>query len=397
MPSDHEPCCEHGHSCRHEGGKSKAKAPSPKTPGSSTKKKGRGKKKDEFSSDALLAKIAELEASQAESSVPMPPPVILPPELTANIGRHIPADLRDKYLTQVAHTEWERQQIQGYQNKIAAIQKEREDILAEIAKVDDSRQKLDSLCKQLQARNKEVLEGVRERGEEEQQKRKALSEQFSTTIADITARMEVQQKERLRMAAENDGLRQQIEGMKDTILAREAVFKGQAERKDVELQALQKRLEDGEVHALADAQKFEDWRLSTEEQGTVIDDLRAQLQLYNLKFERFQTTLTKSNPVFVDYKVEMEKVSKRIRQLDTDNQQLRLTVARADLQIVDFAEQRAKAMNKATKLELENEDLQALAKRLTAERARLKTLKAARDKPPQPSDSPATAPSVAAH
>lgn len=31
----------------------------------------------------------------------VPPPVILPPELTANIGRHISADLRDKYLTQV--------------------------------------------------------------------------------------------------------------------------------------------------------------------------------------------------------------------------------------------------------------------------------------------------------
>lgn len=28
---------------------------------------------------------------------------------------------------------------------------------------------------------------------------------------------------------------------------------------------------------------------------TVIDDLRAQLQRYNLKFERFQTTLTKSD------------------------------------------------------------------------------------------------------
>ncbi len=47
-------------------------------------------------------------------------------------------------------------------------------------------------------------EGVRERGEAEQQRRRELSEKFSETIADITVRMEKQQQERLQMASEND-------------------------------------------------------------------------------------------------------------------------------------------------------------------------------------------------
>ena len=49
-----------------------------------------------------------------------------------------------------------------------------------------------------------MQEGVRERGEEDQGKRRELSEKFSTTINEITARMESQQQERLRVAGEND-------------------------------------------------------------------------------------------------------------------------------------------------------------------------------------------------
>lgn len=40
----------------------------------------------------------------------------------------------------------------------------------------------------------------------------------------------------------------------------------------------------------------------------MVEDLRNQLQVYSSKFELFQSTLAKSNPVFLTYKLEMDKV-----------------------------------------------------------------------------------------
>jgi chromosome segregation ATPase len=376
MPSDHDACsCAPEQSQQKEKGcqaaKTKPKTNSPKS-NPTVKKKVKSKKKDEISADAILAKIAELEAGKGEASVVPEKSAPLQTTASPKMGLHIPSDLREKYLNQVALTARERREIALHQSKIDQLVKEKDGILSQISKVEEKKQKLDTLCKQLQARNKEILESVRERGEDEQGLRKELSEKFSSTITDITAKMEMQQTERLKMAEENDQLRVKIEEMKDVILSREDTFKALHEKKEAEVQKLQQKLKDVEVKAVEEESKFEEWKNEIAGQSVVVDSLRDQLQNYSGKFEAFQSTLSKSNPVFQSYKLEMDMITKRIRLLDHENQQLRLKTLKTDHSILDLFEERNKDMSKLSKLEEQNATLQQLAKDLNAQRAELK-------------------------
>jgi regulator of replication initiation timing len=77
-------------------------------------------------------------------------------------------------------------------------------VYGEFTKVSALRQKLESLCRELQRQNKILLDENKRVSTEEQQKRQELSTKFHNTIKDITSKLEEQGDERLQQIKENE-------------------------------------------------------------------------------------------------------------------------------------------------------------------------------------------------
>eukprot|EP00992_Anisonema_acinus_P012504 TRINITY_DN8160_c0_g1_i1.p1 TRINITY_DN8160_c0_g1~~TRINITY_DN8160_c0_g1_i1.p1 ORF type:complete len:371 (+),score=103.01 TRINITY_DN8160_c0_g1_i1:42-1154(+) len=365
---EHESCKSRLSPDKKDGGRVKVKGSSPKAEGKEKKArkpkgKARGVTKD-MTKDMIERRIEELEKQRPSAGAAV--------AVDTLVMKAEASDISGKLQQQILQTQRLRLDIVAQEEKAECVNKETAQILLEVEQANDKKAKLESICADLQKQNKVVLDGVRLSGEEEQQKRKELSESFSQTINEITAQMEEQAQERLTMAQANDGLREEINQLKDELLRREAVFQEQLAKRDGEVAAVHSRLKGVEGQFAKKEEQFEECRRQMEDQQQSEEALRAQLQLYSTKFEHFQATLTRANPVFGVYKAEMDRMSTRIKSLETTNAQMRDTTAKADAKIVDLTEEAAHRAPRLAQLEAEHQRLTQLCKALTSERAALR-------------------------
>jgi hypothetical protein len=112
--------------------------------------------------------------------------------------------LNTKYLQQVGETRQLEKELLALRRKCEQVNKEKDTIYGEFTKVSALRQKLESLCRELQRQNKILLDENKRVSTEEQQKRQELSTKFHNTIKDITSKLEEQGDERLQQIKENE-------------------------------------------------------------------------------------------------------------------------------------------------------------------------------------------------
>eukprot|EP00658_Telonema_sp_P-2_P028862 TRINITY_DN22031_c0_g1_i1.p1 TRINITY_DN22031_c0_g1~~TRINITY_DN22031_c0_g1_i1.p1 ORF type:complete len:191 (+),score=87.83 TRINITY_DN22031_c0_g1_i1:112-684(+) len=156
--------------------------------------------------------------------------------------------------------------------------------------------------------------------------------------------------------------------IRDRYELREQQFAHQLKTKDLEQQLSdakfnhQSEISKQEGHKLEAYQKELETRLLTEK------ELRAQLVVYNEKFETFQETLSKSNEVFGTFKKEMDKMSKTIKKQDKENAELRKKSQKCDLEIVTLFQERDHYKKEFEKSQSQLTSLQSLCKTLQDER-----------------------------
>ncbi|CAM6034441.1 unnamed protein product [Sphagnum compactum] len=230
------------------------------------------------------------------------------------------------------------------------------------------RQKLESLCRELQRQNKILLDENKRVSTEEQQKRQELSTKFHNTIKDITSKLEEQGDERLQQIKENEILREKLKHFTQQYEIREQHYGHQLRTKALEQQLAEVKLkQQQELFAQEEAKSH----LYTEQIAQLLkteQDLRSQLGLYGDKFEQFQDTLTKSNDVFATFKKEMEKMSKTIKKLEKENFSLKKKCEKSDVTIIELLDERASLKKQAETSRNQKEKLEALCRSLQAER-----------------------------
>lgn len=86
------------------------------------------------------------------------------------------------------------------------VKRERDHLQAEYNKLMITKAKLESLCRELQKHNKQIKEETQRRAEEEDRKRKELSQKFQSTINDITAQMADNHKRNQQLKQDNNEL-----------------------------------------------------------------------------------------------------------------------------------------------------------------------------------------------
>lgn len=239
---------------------------------------------------------------------------------------------------------------------------------AQLAKSVLVREKLESLCRELQRHNKQLTEECKRIASEEQQKRLDLSTRFHDAIKDVSAKLEEQGGERMRQIKENELLQEKLIHFTQQYELQEEQYAQQLRTKSLEQQLLEVKLkQQEELHKQGEA-KIE---LYTEQITQLLKTeqaLRERLSLYEDKFEQFQEMLTKSNEVFASFKTQMEKMSKTIKKLEKENFTLQKKCEKSDVSLIELVDERANLRKQLETTRNQKEKLEGLCRTLQAER-----------------------------
>lgn len=245
---------------------------------------------------------------------------------------------------------------------------EKKSSFAELTKSLLIREKLESLCRELQRQNKQLTDECKRIASEEQQKRLDLSTRFHDAIKDVTIKLEEQGDERLRQIKENEMLQEKLRHFTQQYEFQEQQYTQQLRTKSLEQQLLEVKLKQQEELFKQGEAKI---HLYTEQIAQLLkteQDLRGRLALYGDKFEQFQDTLTKSNEVFASFKIEMEKMSKTIKTLEKENLSLKKKVEKLDVSLIELVDERESLKKQLETARKQKEKLEALCRSLQAER-----------------------------
>lgn len=186
-----------------------------------------------------------------------------------------------------------------------------------------AKEKLESLCAQLQQQTKALADEGKRVAEKERLKRQELADEFQQTIGEVKKKVDEQVQERVRSARENEELRSKFKQFFERYDKREKELNEEQKRHEEEAKELEGKLTEQvqtyrtEAHREATAQREND--VLTESENA----LRAQLQAYSSKFGQFQDALTKSDKVFAQYKRRRNKMERRVETLLKENAELR--------------------------------------------------------------------------
>jgi len=262
-------------------------------------------------------------------------------------------------------------QVKLEQRRTLAALKEKEMINVEHQKAILAKSKLESLCRELQKHSKMIKDEAMKRAQMEETKRKEVADSFQSTIDEVTSRMQNNSERNNALRDQNEELASKMKHLVDQYEQREDHIDKILKHKDLELQLVQAKLDK------AEAEKKELTERGTKEREVLLAQtlesvkknqmleqnekhLRAQIELYTEKYDEFQSTLSKSNTVFNNFKSEMAQMTKKIKKLEKEiqmwkgrwessNTQLEKVTKEKENGEADLKEARSKA-NKLEKL-----------------------------------------------
>ncbi|CAN1237817.1 Txlna [Linum grandiflorum] len=225
------------------------------------------------------------------------------------------------------------------------------------------RDKLESLCRELQRQNKEgewkrvLTEGKSLRLE--------LSSKFEDAIKDVSNKLEEQKEESLFQLRENEMLRTNLKHLADDyILAQQQIL--QLERLELEISGLEIKQHEEKL-----AQDQSQLKLYVEQALQLLGtekNLQVQLTSDGEKFPHLQEALAKSDKILETFKLEIDKMSNSIEELKKENEFLKSKCERSDYTIAELVGERQMMKEQLERTKNQKEKLESLCRSLHAER-----------------------------
>lgn len=291
--------------------------------------------------------------------------------------------LAKKYIQLAADMKTSETKLDDVESKHKELKREKEQMQTEYGRVNMAKSKLESLCRELQKQNKIIKEEIQRRADEEDRKRRELSQKFQVTINDITTQMGENHKRNQQLKQDNIDLAQKLKGLVEQYEVREQHIEKVLKAKQLELQLCEAKLQQQslisqeerqnnlrEKHSLL--QESLDQKKRVEMLVRQEAELKSQLALYTEKFVEFQSTLTKSNEVFATFKKEMDKMTKTIRKLEKESNMWRTRYENTNVSLIQMVEERTQNNNEIHAQKGKVDKLEKLCRALQSERRKLK-------------------------
>ncbi|KAJ9464124.1 hypothetical protein DIPPA_18957 [Diplonema papillatum] len=211
-----------------------------------------------------------------------------------------------------------QKQVAQMQAKNAQLEKEKLTALQEKEKEKDLCDGLDKLARDLRKKKDDTLEDVKRREDVQNAARLALTQRFQDTISNITKQLEVDTEQQTAATNENRRLRERLSQLGREVELRAQQYEQLIKTRDVEL-----RLSEAKAEHLKELAKGDRFKSDLQQKRLVEErkaelELKEQLTVITTKFDSLQDTIVKSNKLFKEYKSEMDKLTKRIRSMETE-------------------------------------------------------------------------------
>ncbi|CAL9173659.1 unnamed protein product [Musa hybrid cultivar] len=230
------------------------------------------------------------------------------------------------------------------------------------------RERLESLCRELQRQNKMLMDECQRVSTEGQNMRLDLSTKFNDAIKDISSKLEVQKDECLSQLKENEMLRNKLKLLADQYSLSEQHFAQKLQQKTLELQLADLKLKQQEEKSAKEETQMQLYAEQVSQLMATEKSLRLQLAADEERFQQFQDALSKSNEVFEAFKQEIEKMTKLIKELKKENEFLKSKCEKSDIALVKLIEERESMKKQLEKVKNQKEKLESLCRSLQAER-----------------------------
>ncbi|GMI80627.1 hypothetical protein like AT5G50840 [Hibiscus trionum] len=230
------------------------------------------------------------------------------------------------------------------------------------------RDKLESLCRELQRQNKMLMDECKRVSTEGQNIRLDLSARFHNAIKDVTNKLEEQKNECLSTLKENEMLREKLKQFADQYALSEQQFEQKLKQKTLELELADLKIKQHEEKLIQEQVQMKVYAEQVSQLLATEKNLRTQLTADGEKFQQFQDALLKSNEVFETFKQEIDKMGKSIKELKKENVFLKSKCDKSDVTLIELVEERELLKKQLEKTKNQKEKLESLCRSLQAER-----------------------------
>ncbi|GLT70100.1 hypothetical protein SLA2020_421990 [Shorea laevis] len=230
------------------------------------------------------------------------------------------------------------------------------------------RDKLESLCRELQRQNKMLMDECKRVSTEGQNLRSDLSAKFQDVIQDVSNKLEEQKDESLSQLKENEMLRTKLKQLADQYSLSEQQYAQMLKQKTLEVQLAELKIKQHEEKLIQEQAQMKVYAEQVSQLLATEKNLRLQLTADGEKFQQFQDALLKSNEVFETFKQEIEKMTKSIKELKKENAFLKSKCEKSDVTLIELVEERERLKKQLEKTKNQKEKLESLCRSLEAER-----------------------------
>nr|XP_032832560.1 alpha-taxilin-like [Petromyzon marinus] len=214
--------------------------------------------------------------------------------------------------------------------------------------------KLETLCRELQRNNKQLLDESLERVHAEEKKRREMTEHFQATLDNIRKQMELNEGRSDRLRGENQELAERLSTLlRDYAHREEQVAKIlqyrelQQQLSAVKLQEESELRRDGEQRHERDKEfllhQAAESKLVLKVMEEKEEALKRQLLLYTQRISEFQEMLTKSSKSFSTFRGEMDQMTKKIMKLEKEAMVWKERWQQSSRALLDMTEEKVRA------------------------------------------------------
>mmetsp|Transcript_22139 Transcript_22139/g.37576 ORF Transcript_22139/g.37576 Transcript_22139/m.37576 type:complete len:306 (+) Transcript_22139:72-989(+) len=287
------------------------------------------------------------------------------------------ATIRERYQQEIQTCRKLEGQVVLIKRKVEQAQKDKDHAANALVRIENVKNKLEGVCRQLQKQSKAIEDESLVRAREDKDQRSDLTTKFHQTIEDITKRMDEHNGDKDMLLKDKQLLHDRIKNLEEQLELRDQHYAQQIKTKELQMQLISTRLRQQTEIFEQDEFRRSKYRERLLQQSQAEDQLRQQLQMYGAKFEQFQETLQNSNKMFENFQRDLGKMMDRSKALLAENRSVKVKAAKAEKMLNEMQDEESDRKQKLKQAETQNTKLKNLVALLQKEIAGLEASPAA--------------------
>lgn len=261
--------------------------------------------------------------------------------------------------------------------RVLSISAERDQFLDSFNRVSVQKDKLESLCRELQKQNHLIRDQSVALAESEDQKRKEVADRFQIGINEIQTQLNDYLEKNNALRGENQVLAEKLHKFIEDHEKREEYVQKLLKSRELEAKLAEAKVAQARVaseqallHEQRETQRYreecEALKQRFDAHQVVEEKLKEQIEFYKTKYQSFNKTMAKSNDLIETTKKEMEKMTKHVRTAESAALEWRSKWELSQKTLLEMIEECRKEKMKAQTLQKQVDSLSNLCRALRA-------------------------------